>query len=155
MAETKRQNEGLHSRKLRYINFKLIEEEIKNYHEVKKQLEEKKLDIIEASSIRDIFGGKMHTTKLASNPTLAKTEKILLSKAIMEVERRIEAIKYAIEIFKLDKEPAKIKLIEMHYWQRELTPEGVCKKLYISYATFRRWRREFIELIANRLGWLI
>lgn len=44
-------------------------------------------------------------------------------------------------------------MIQLKYIEQRLTDQGIQEELGISEGTYRRWRNEFIGLIAERLGW--
>lgn len=73
--------------------------------------------------------------------------------SICEIERRTDAIEYALKVF--ENQPEKLRFIEAKYFERHLTDVGVMQALSIEQATFYRWKREVIQIIADRLGYLI
>ena len=131
-------------------NFRLIESELYFFKDTKKSLADMESAIVESSghSETGIRAG-------VSNPTAQKAERLLTSLEYLETKRRVEAIEYAVEVFKSCHEPAKIRLIEMRYFERRYTDEGIIGELKVSRPSFFRWKREFIELIANKLGFVI
>jgi len=85
-------------------------------------------------------------------------EKVLGSLAFREMSRRVEAIDYMLSLLRSSQDPeapAKLRLVEEKYFKRRLTDEGIWNELHISMKTFYRWRREVIEIIAERLGWVV
>lgn len=85
-------------------------------------------------------------------------EKVLGSLAFREMARRVEAIEYMLSLLRSSQDPdapAKLRLVEEKYFKRRLTDEGIWNELHISMKTFYRWRREVIEIIAERLGWVV
>lgn len=136
------------NRDVRRANQNLIEREIRNYYESKDQLDALKLEIIESSPQADVpaYTGP-------SDPVYKKVVQLRTCKVILEVERRLLAIEYAIKTFESLGDPTRVRAIEMHYFENRFTPAGIQQELNVSQATFYRWRREFIELIAERLGW--
>jgi len=131
-------------------NFRLIESELYFYKDTLKSLRDMESAIIDASghSETGIRSG-------ISNPTGQKAEKLLTSLEYLETKRRIDAIEYAIDIIQRCHDGCKIQLIEMKYFDRKYTDEGIMGELNVSRPTFFRWKREFIELIANKLGFVI
>lgn len=77
--------------------------------------------------------------ELASNAKLHNLERI--ADAIDEVYNKLPMVKQ--------------ELIQVKYWTipQRLTTVGICEKLGISESTYRRWRRAFIQNIAEILGW--
>lgn len=125
-----------------------IEWEIRNYHETKKQLEELKLDIIESTPVSDV-----PAQTGPGDQTYSKVMQMRTCKVILETERRLRAVEYALNWFKNSGDPARLRMIEMHYFENHYTPAGIQQRLGIGHDTFYRWRREFIGIVAERLGW--
>lgn len=131
-------------------NFRLIESELYYFKDTKADLKQMESEIIESSGYSEtgIRSG-------ISNPTERKATKLLTSREYLEIKRRVDAIEYAIEVFKSCHDECKYRLIEMKYFDRRFTDEGIMCELNVSRPTFFRWKREFIELIANKLGFII
>ena len=131
-------------------NFRLIESELYFFKDTKKALIEMESAIVESSghSETGIRAG-------VSNPTAQKAERLLTSLEYLETKRRVEAIEYAVEVFRRCHEPSKIRLIEMKYFERRYTDEGIISEINVSRSAFYKWKREFVELIANKLGFVI
>lgn len=132
---------------IKRANFRMIEAELYCYEESKEQLELLRKEIIESTPSQEI-----NVKTGPGDPTQTKVIKLLNSREIIEMERRLKAIDKAIEILKTSNEPKKYKLLHMKYFERRYTDVGICMELGISERTFYRWRREIIELIANFLG---
>ena len=132
---------------IKRANFKMIEAELYCYEESKRQLEFLREDIIESTPSHEI-----NVKTGPGDPTQTKVIKLVNSREIIEMERRLKAIDKAIEILKTSNEPRKYELLRMKYFERRYTDVGICMELGISERTFYRWRREIIELIANFLG---
>lgn len=128
--------------------FELIEREVESYHELKMWLDEEKMAIIESSPSSEVA-----VQSGPSNPTASKTIKLRSSKTILEIERRVDAIEYALGVVKRSGEANWMRLIQLKYWDNRLTNAGITAELHISRATFHRWRRKFVELVAEYLGW--
>lgn len=128
-------------------NFRLIEKELYCYESTKKEYERLRDDIINRTAVPDVpvYMGP-------GNPTLARAIE-LQSAVLIETGRRLAAIEQALEIIK--REPIRWQLVRLKYFEGRLTDQGIMNELHLSERTFRRWRREFIELIAERLGWEI
>ncbi len=132
-------------------NFSTIEWELRNYKQTKKELELMREEVIM---------GRKHSETPAerhriSDPTAAKAIQLTTSTALIETERRIAAIEYALEVLEKTEDPSKLKLIEYLYLNP--TPRysdvQIRQKVHIGTTTFYKWRNEFVWLIANRLGW--
>lgn len=127
-------------------NFKLIENELSNFHYSKNLLEELKEEIINGKGIAPEIRGSG-----ISKPTESKAMRLLSSIHILEMQKRINAIESVLK----ELPSIKLELIEEKYFKHTLTNFGIMQKLNIEQATYYRYRREIIELIADRLGWLI
>ncbi|MGE5585734.1 MAG: hypothetical protein ACM309_09450 [Bacillota bacterium] len=85
-------------------------------------------------------------------------ERVLGSLAYREMARRVEAIEYMLSLLRSSQDPdakAKLMLVEEKYFKRRLTDQAIADELAVSMSTFYRWRREVIEMIAERLGWVV
>jgi RinA family phage transcriptional activator len=58
-----------------------------------------------------------------------------------------------LRVVKASPEPGRYDLIRLAYWDRRFTVKGICDQLSISERTYYRWRREALQLVAERLGW--
>ena len=135
------------SQRRRRANFKSIEEELRYYHQLQQDLAQYKADIIDATDYAEV---PAHTGP--GNTVLAKVLRLRSSAAILETERRICAIEYAIQTTR-QHDPDRLRLIELKYFDHRLTDEGIMEQLHVSRDTFYRWRRDFVRLVAERLGW--
>lgn len=131
-------------------NFRLLESELYFYKDTKKELQLLEDDIANLSSSSDssIRAG-------ISKPTEAKALRLMSSKELLEARRRIEAIEYMLDVLRCCEEPAKLRLIEMKYFERKYTDVGIWEALNISKKTYYRWKREAILLMANKLGFKV
>lgn len=130
-------------------NFALIETELKNYHASKKRLKDLEDSILYASSSG---GGEVRGSGI-SDSTSSKAIKLASNLFMIEISRRLEAIEYAIEVFKSTGNPKKLEFIKLKYFESKYNNFGIMMKLGIENGQFYRWRNELVELIANRLGW--
>jgi RinA family phage transcriptional activator len=129
-------------------NFRLIEMEIYNYEKNKAELEDMRANII--------FAGSNNETGVSSgtsDTTGQKAMRIASDEHLNELEKRNNAIAFALSIY--EKQPEKYRLVNEKYFNKKLTDQGIMNELHIESATFYRWRRQFIELIAYKLGWKV
>lgn len=134
-------------REWRRANYRLIEAELRVYPITKALLEEAERDIIEGTSIKEVA-----VQQGPGDPTAAKALK-LTGLTLTEVGRRVGAITKALEVFKRSEELRKVRSIEMKYFEGYYTDQGLALNLGVAESTVRRWRREFIKLVAEYLGW--
>lgn len=124
-----------------------IEAELYAYHDNLKEVALRKEEILEGSP--DPPDGMPRGSE-TSNPTESKAIRLMTSRAVLCVEKRLESIKKVLNIYESD--PVMKKFINLYYFKRELTPIGIMKELHISRRTFYRRRRELLERIAVELG---
>ena len=78
----------------------------------------------------------------------------LSSVFLFEVQRRINAIEEAINITLLSSAGKdRYKAISLKYFDAKRTDEGIWNDIPCSRATFFRWKKSFIDLVAELLGW--
>src|SRR5690606_19964831 len=82
----------------------------------------------------------------------SKTVKLMTSAEILELSRRIGAIESAIEETRA-RDPHRLELIRLKYWEPGLSDTAIWMRLNVDRDTFYRWRREFVWLVAEKLGW--
>lgn len=128
-------------------NFRLIEKELYCYEPTKADYERAREDIFNKTVTPEV---PVYTGP--GDPTVFRAM-ALQSSVLIETGRRLAAIEHALEVIK--KEPAREKLVRLKYFEGRLTDEGIMSELHLPERTFRRWRREFVSLIAARLGWEI
>ncbi len=134
-------------RRRRRANFKLIEAELRYYSKLKKELADAREDIIEGTSYPDV---PTHTGP--GNTVLSKVLRLTTSASLLETQKRIEAVEYALCVTKRH-DGARMRLVEMKYFDNKLTDAGIMQELCVGRDTFYRWRRDFVQLVAERLGW--
>jgi RinA family phage transcriptional activator len=132
-------------------NIKLIEAELRNYKETLKDVENMREEIIEGSSYQEV---SVQTGTTGDN-TYNKASRLMTSRALLEAEKRVEAIEYTIGVLKSCPEPKKFQLLELKYFAKEYTDYGIMIKLNVEKTTFYRWRKEILSIVADRLGWQI
>jgi RinA family phage transcriptional activator len=131
------------------LNFQLIELELSYYHQTKKELEDYRSEVVELSGRRmDRVAEGGHVYR----PTESRALTLITSIAIKEMERRVAAIDYVLDLLKQSSEPRKLKLIELKYFRNSYSDLAIQRELHIEQATFYRWKKEVIQLIAMRLG---
>jgi RinA family phage transcriptional activator len=139
-------------RHIRNASLRLIEAEIRNYHQTLKDLRELEESI--ALPGQGEFGNGTRSTE-PGDPTPARAYKMMTSAQLLEIRRRVDAIEYMLRVVQASPEPGRYDLIRLAYWDRRYTVMGICDKLNIGKTTYYRWRREALQLVAERLGWEI
>ena len=128
-------------RSIRQASMRVIEAEIRNYHQTVQTLRELEESIALPGQQGELSDGTRSTDP--GDPTPARAHRMMTSAQLLEIRRRVEAIEYMLRVVKASPEPA------------SYTVAGVCDQLNISQATYYRWRREALQLVAERLGWEI
>ena len=137
-------------RHIRNASLRLIEAEIRNYHQTLKGLRELEESI--ALPGQGEFGDGTRSTE-PGDPTPARAIRMMTSAQLLEIRRRVEAIEYMLRVVKASPDPGRYGLIKLAYWDGRYTVRGICDQLSISERTYYRWRREALQLVAERLGW--
>jgi hypothetical protein len=75
----------------------------------------------------------------------------LHSLALLETERRLNAIENALNYFKIN-HPERYKVIEMKYLNPFYSEREICRQCFVKRSTFMYYRKKFIEHIAAELG---
>lgn len=126
-----------------------IEADIRDYPEDKKQLEEIKNDMIpsQISQYGPREGGGFDSEK---RPTEDITLRIISAPYIRFLSWKVEAIGSVINnLNDIDRE-----ILNLMYWQRGLTPEGIAMKLMMDKTTvYYRLNNVLVE-IARKLGYI-
>ena len=139
-------------RSIRQASMRVIEAEIRNYHQTVETLRELEESI--ALPGQGEFSDGTRSTE-PGDPTPARAHRMMTSAQLLEIRRRVEAIEYMLRVVKASPDPGRYKLIRLAYWDGRFTVKGICDQLSISQATYYRWRREALQLVAERLGWEI
>jgi RinA family phage transcriptional activator len=137
-------------RHIRNASLRLIEAEIRNYHQTLKGLQELEESI--ALPGQGEFGNGTRSTE-PGDPTPARAHRMMTSAQLLEIRRRVEAIEYMLRVVKASPDPGRYGLIKLAYWDGRYTVRGICDQLSISERTYYRWRREALQLVAEKLGW--
>ena len=140
-------------RHIRNASLRLIEAEIRNYHQTLKDLRELEEAVAYPAAIGD-FSDRVPSAG-PNDPTPARAHRVMTSAQLLEIRRRVEAIEYMLRVLKASPEPGRYELIRLAYWDGRYTVMGICDKLNIGKTTYYRWRREALQLVAERLGWEI
>jgi RinA family phage transcriptional activator len=135
-------------------NRRVIEAELRNFHQTKRELELLREEIIESG-----YGICYDSMKVSGGtlckPTESKAMMLLTSTVIRESERRVRAISELIDVLRADEDPTKLRFIELKYFERRYTDYGLAQQLNIGIATLYRWQNHAVHFIAERLGYIV
>lgn len=160
-ATTQQPNVERRLRALRRANFRMIEAELYNYRWSKSILAQalRELNVMADSTVMaaPTDEPRVQTSWYLNDIVFHRAEELIKQQrytaaALRETARRLEAIEYMLRRLDQDPEKNKRRLIEMRYFDGRLSDEAIRQELAISESTFRRWRREAVELVAERLG---
>lgn len=104
----------------------------------------------EHAADKRIVGGA-NTTRQHADPTGQMAIQLAGHARLMHMERVSGAIQQAYERLP----EVKQEFVRVKYWTapQRLTAIGICQKLHISDRTYSRWRRQFVQQVAEVLGW--
>jgi RinA family phage transcriptional activator len=140
------------SKRLRPAQYKSIEDEIRYYHDTKKELEQLRVNVVLGSTFQEYSdentGGG--SAGQINNPTEQRALLLQMDKQIERRQRVILALESVLN--KLSDEDK--QLIHFRYWDRSKpTWIWIANKLNMSESTAKRKRRDIIYKIAERLGY--
>lgn len=144
----------MRTKRLERANFRVIELELYNYKNTKKEYEFLIDEILHGSPQPSEAIGASRGIDI-SNPTEKKVMKIVTSAHIIELDRRVKAIQFMIRMIENSPEPKKKELLDMKYFSQRYNDHNIIERLHIDRSTFFKWRKEIIVLVANQLGWRI
>lgn len=130
--------------------FRHVEAELYAYPYRKREIQRLREEILNPHKPEEenAGGGK---SNLPGDPTAKTAMALATHSKLMHLERVSDAIE---EVYNRLPE-VKQELIRVKYWTKpqRLTNVGICEELGISESTFRRWRRKFVNDVAEILGW--
>lgn len=142
----------------------MIELELYNYRWSRQMLAQalRELDLIADSTVMapPLDEERVQTSRYPSDIVAERAEELMRERrhtvaVLQETARRLDAVEYMLRRLEQDSEPAKKRLVELRYFEGRLTDEAIRQELGISESTFRRWRREAVEIVAERLGLIV
>ena len=128
--------------------FRHIEAEIHSYHETVKEINRRREELLSKPS-EELVGGRPNTP---GDPTGSIVARLVDDKRLMELER----IAYAIETVYNTLDDEYRELVRVYYWTRPqtLTWDGIALQLNVSRRTALYRRKQIVQAIGERLGWL-
>lgn len=129
-------------------NYRLIEIELRQYKQTKARLQQLREDVAYSSRVAE----GPPAEGVVGDPTATRAMRLMTSPEIWELQDRVGAIEYALGVYQ-QVDALRIKAIEMRYINTQLSITAIAVRLGKDETTIRRWIREFIHLVAERLGW--
>lgn len=133
--------------KLRDKTIRYIEQELEDYQETKRKIEERKQELQAKAPVE---AGMPMDRQGPSSPTERLAIRMLSDRHLQEMERVIECIEHVYQHCDADHK----RLILIRYWTKPqtLTWEGIARELAVSKRQAYRWRDNVVHAIADRLG---
>lgn len=125
--------------------YKYIEYEMYHYDEYKKEIEQKKEEILEGSPAPPDGMPKGNAT---GNPTERKAMKLSMSVGFAAMEKTVKGIDKALSLLKDEH----LKLFIQMYRKGRRDKYKMCDEIHISYRTFQRLRAELVTTVGRELG---
>jgi len=139
----------MQSTKIKKATFKHIESELYNYEDTKKEIDRLRNEIMLGGSNQDENIGGNRSAE-PSRPTERIATRLLTHKTLRNLEEIAEAIEYVYAYLPDDHK----NVIKTKYWLRQrLTWDDVAIKISMHRNTAMKLRREFILLVADKIGW--
>ncbi|EAC2635958.1 DUF722 domain-containing protein [Listeria monocytogenes] len=140
------------SKRLRQAHYKLIEDELRYYHSTKKEILEKRSNIV-MGSVHQEFKDENQGGGSSGQISNEVEQRVMLLQMDREIQRMSDTVR-AIETVLNTLSDEDKQLVQFRYWDRSRpTWLWIACKLNISESTAKRKRKEIIYKIAERLGY--
>ncbi|EAG7843199.1 DUF722 domain-containing protein [Listeria seeligeri] len=140
------------SKRLRKAQYKLIEDELRFYHSTKKEILEKRANIV-MGSVHQEFKDENQGGGSSGQISNEVEQRVMLLQMDREIQRMSDTVR-AIETVLNTLSDEDKQLVQFRYWDRSRpTWLWIACKLNISESTAKRKRKEIIYKIAGRLGY--
>ncbi|EAH1218373.1 DUF722 domain-containing protein [Listeria monocytogenes] len=140
------------SKRLRKAQYKLIEDELRFYHSTKKEILEKRANIV-MGSVHQEFKDENQGGGSSGQISNEVEQRVMLLQMDREIQRMSDTVR-AIETVLNTLSDEDKQLVQFRYWDRSRpTWLWIACKLNISESTAKRKRKEIIYKIAERLGY--
>ncbi|EAG3390893.1 DUF722 domain-containing protein [Listeria monocytogenes] len=140
------------SKRLRQAHYKLIEDELRYYHATKKEILEKRANIV-MGSVHQEFKDENQGGGSSGQISNEVEQRVMLLQMDREIQRMSDTVR-AIETVLNTLSDEDKQLVQFRYWDRSRpTWLWIACKLNISESTAKRKRKEIIYKIAERLGY--
>ncbi|EAK9805968.1 DUF722 domain-containing protein [Listeria monocytogenes] len=140
------------SKRLRQAHYKLIEDELRYYHSTKKEILEKRANIV-MGSIHQEFKDENQGGGSSGQISNEVEQRVMLLQVDKEIQRMSDIVRAIDTVLSTLSDEDK-QLVHFRYWDRSRpTWTWIACKLNISESTAKRKRKEIIYKIAARLGY--
>ena len=126
-----------------------IEAELRDYHQTKKEYEEMRDNLLNASQ-RPLDGMPRGTA--TGDSTYQRAERLMTNRRLKYMEVLLKGISMVLS----EMPDEKLRLIDLKYWQRprQLTDAGIARKLNIDRRTVYKWTDAICWAVGAELGLL-
>ncbi|EAG2445140.1 DUF722 domain-containing protein [Listeria monocytogenes] len=140
------------SKRLRQAHYKLIEDELRYYHSTKKEILEKRANIV-MGSVHQEFKDENQGGGSSGQISNEVEQRVMLLQMDREIQRMSNTVRAIDTVLSTLSDEDK-QLVHFRYWDRSRpTWTWIACKLNISESTAKRKRKEIIYKIAERLGY--
>jgi len=139
----------LKDKSLPNARFRYIESELYQFDQTKKRLKELKAEIACENLTQSYNNSGVMSGNSVSSKTEAAGIKLLSSAALCRMARNINAISRALQFLNEDQ----LDLFHLKY-KKQMPWQQILKELGIAQATYYRWRKKIVYLVARELGML-
>ncbi|MBK1985556.1 DUF722 domain-containing protein [Listeria ivanovii] len=140
------------TKRLRQAHYKLIEDELRYYHSTKKEMLEKRANIV-MGSIHQEFTDENQGGSSSGQISNEVEQRVMLLQMDREIQRMSNTVRAIDTVLSTLSDEDK-QLVHFRYWDRSRpTWTWIACKLNISESTAKRKRKEIIYKIAERLGY--
>ncbi len=147
----RRENDTM-SKRLRQAHYKLIEDELRYYHSTKKEMLEKRANIV-MGSMHQEFRDENQGGSASGQISNEVEQRVMLLQMDREIQRMSNTVRAIDTVLSTLSDEDK-QLVHFRYWDRSRpTWTWIACKLNISESTAKRKRKEIIYKIAERLGY--
>lgn len=131
--------------------YNFIEKELRDYKDNLKKLEELELEIVEASGTSD---GQPRGNQM-SNPTEAKTIKLMTTKRLLKLHENVDAIKNVYDRLNQEyKEFFDANYTKPILYDKQSQIQKVCEATSISDREYYRRRDKIVYAVATKMGYI-
>ncbi|QDI90227.1 transcriptional regulator [Salicibibacter halophilus] len=136
--------------KLKPATFKHIEAELYAYRETKKEIMQLREQIISGGDNDENIGQGENSYRYPNRPTEVIATRLTTDKRLRNLEEIVQAIDRSYEQSS-DEHRA---IVHSRYWNRnKKTWEGVALENHMHRNTAQKYRTEFVQLVAQKIGW--
>lgn len=136
--------------RLRKKTFGHIEQEIAFYQDTKRRILVRREELMSRPVLENIGGGK---SNIPGDPTGNMAVKLVMAydedTEIRAMQDIVDAIDYVYERCTTTER----RLMQLYYWDKTLTLEGVSQRMHFSTRHLGRMRHEIAGRVARVLGW--